>query len=201
MHHFASLAHLPTVERAALLRGTPIRLLGVGISSPPSTAYSSSLAEASYTGYAASALLGALGASASTWVLQISVSAVEARARTDGVGAHTIPLGETLPRACAAGEEQLLEIPGGLSIASEGLLSLRSVGSLSSAVSELGWLHVHTSFLEPEAVAHAPARPLDSPTGAPVHTALFRKADVDLVKLDSRFGPDWWFRLYYVVED
>jgi hypothetical protein len=145
--------------------------------------------------------MGALGGSSSPWLLQLRVSAVETRRQADGVGAYIVPIGASQPLACAPGtsEEVLFELPGdGVNVASEVLLSLRGLRGLSSAGDELGWLHLHTSFLEQEQPAHVPAAgPLRAPSQQPVCSAVFGKKEVDLIERDSRFPAGWWLRLYY----
>jgi len=204
VRHFASLVQAPLAQRQTFLRGSPIRLLAMSISSAPSASRAAPEdggGMRGYAGVAASALMGAFMSSSSAWLLQFRVSTVEVRRRPDGVSAHIEPLSATTPCACTCeAGEVLFELAGeGVDISSELLLSLRALGGISSEGEELGWVHIHTSFLEEEQPAYVPAvGSLWRERDVTVRSAAFDKAGVDLVDVDSRFREDWILRIYYI---
>ena len=90
-------------------------------------------------------------------------------------------------------------------------LALLSAAGLVQSDDELGWTHVHTSWLDSAfesaglpAAAAAAAWAGDNVAAAQQH-ATFRvgKADVDLISKDGRFPSDWTITLHFtrVEED
>ena len=105
VHHFASLAATPEVERPRLLQGAPVTLLAVGLSRAPAVRVSGASASAaaaaaatpgqvsvvSVTSALGSALSSWGSAAGSSWLLQLSASAVEARELTSGTSPPISP--------------------------------------------------------------------------------------------------------------
>ena len=102
---------------------------------------------------------------------------------------------------------------GGLRVRGDLQLSLVSTSSLLVAEDELGWVHVHTSWM-PQPPAGAPAahaaaaeQAAAQQVGAaawprtPVRRATLGKADVDKVSKDGRFPPDWTLTVLYSCDD
>ena len=83
-------------------------------------------------------------------------------------------------------------------------LSLFSAAGLVAPDDELGWVHLHTSWLPSAgegsaagagggAVAEAAAE------GAPVLRSTLRRSEVDQIHKDARFPPDWSLTLHYTI--
>lgn len=86
-------------------------------------------------------------------------------------------------------------------------LSLISGAGLITADDELGWVHLHTSWLQ-HAGDVADVQPADAQE-ADAHsdgagkrrTLTLARSEVDLVNKDSRFPPDWTITLLYACDD
>ena len=138
------------------------------------------------------------------WHLKIAIyhlTPVDTAEGVRSVRSHVITIG---PLRCAPNQAAIkFELPnGGLSMRGDVQISLISASGLLAADDELGWTHVHTSWLPegPEVTLASEDAPADGEEAVhePVHRiARLGKGDVDLVSKDGRFAPEWSMALEY----
>lgn len=200
---FERLLEAEPAAREALLRGPPIQLRAITLSSAPATLR----AQGNGSGEALEAL-ASLASLGSGWNLELQLSSVHPEDTAEGcvsVRRHVITLG---PVRCApsSGEVRFELSEGGLRLQGDIYISIRSVGGLvrSSAVDRLGWLGFHTSWLG----GRGATEPLDADGWVEVRrevegakeaarVARFPKEEVDHVAKDRRFPADWELRCHF----
>ena len=135
-----------------------------------------------------------------SWNLEIAISCLSPHQTTDGVASHRVPICVLGPLKCApAAPGVRFEVPnGGLRVRGDVLLSLRSAAGMVTSAEELGWAHLHTSWMP-----GAPTAGTDSSgsVASVASVAVLGRSEVDLVDKDSRFPPDWQLQLHYAADE
>lgn len=244
---FARLLAEPSMERrASLLLGPTITLHAVTLSAAPAAFRAAAPAapgvpsgdvpvevRVDHDGSVGDGAGGGVSGLASLvlppWHLKLAVSRLSPHDTPDGVASLRTHLATVGPLRCAPSQARVTFVlpAGGLRVRGDLQLSLLSAAGLLSADDELGWLHVHTSWMPeaevaagptigaslsaaaapPEAAAEAPpaaaapaadtAAPAPAPEAPALRAAVFGKEGVDLVNKDARFPRDWTLTIHY----
>lgn len=133
-----------------------------------------------------------------SWHLKIALYSLRPIDTADGVRSVRSHVSTVGPTKCAPLQPRVrFELPsGGLRARGDLQLSLLSAAGLVASDDELGWTHVHTSWMVD---GSAPAA---APPDAPTHHRTFRvgRGDVDKVSKDGRFAADWSITLHFSTE-
>lgn len=160
-----------------------------------------------------------------SWHLKLAVSSVTAHENAEGVRSVRTHVATVGPLRCGALQPRVrFELPnGGLRVRGDLQLSLLSAAGLIADDSELGWAHVHTSWMPQGPPASEPASELsDAERGAgdtsgisssgtdsggvpalrvSTRVSALRKAQVDGVGKDHRFPSEWRLLLHYACDE
>ena len=144
-----------------------------------------------------------------SWHLKLSLSYVASHDTAEGVRSTRTHVCSVGPLRCAPSQPSIrFELPnGGLRARGDLQLSLLSAAGLVRDDDQLGWAHIHTSWM-PEggppqataAAAAATASAAESSSGL-LRVAALGKSEVDGVGKDGRFPPDWKMVVHFTCDE
>ena len=145
-----------------------------------------------------------------SWHLKLALYSLHTVDTADGVASVRSPVCSVGPHRCAPSQPHVaFDMPTGeLRVRGDLQLSLISAGGLLAADDEIGWTHLHTSWLQhagedasADAGIDAGAHAQSSGSGAQRRTLTIARPAVDMVSKDGRFPPDWTLTLTYMCHD
>ena len=142
-----------------------------------------------------------------SWHLKLSLSNIASHDTAEGVRSTRTHICSVGPLRCGPSQPAIrFELPnGGLRARGDLQLSLLSAAGLVRDDDQLGWVHLHTSWMpeggSPQPAAAAAAASAAESSSGLLRVATLRKSEVDGIGKDGRFPTDWKMEIHFTCDE